>query len=364
MFMKRFMKRKAGLLAAGLAMVTALSGCTQVGDTEDKRIVVEQEAPAVEYKLATVSRGDVVSFKGVRATYSQLNSQKVSFEVSGKLVSRVYVKKGDKVQKGDLLAELSGGSREAEIEQLEYQIKRNKLLLEQLDETENYEISRRWLENIYNGKKWETDGIEGMQQNNNYSRQDLQDAISLDEKQLSQIRNEVRQSKIYAGMDGSVYSIKSKLEGSTTVRDEVVMEIMDSSQCLFVVSDMTYAPYIKEGQLLEISSMSGSGTGKLQVEPVKRDEWNDAMYFSLIDSESAVDLEAGSTATINVILDERKNVLTLPTAAVHSADDKWYVYIVGEDNNREVKWVEMGLQGKEAVEIVSGLEEGEKVVLK
>ena len=31
---------------------------------------------------------------------------------------------------------------------------------------------------------------------------------------------------------------------------------------------------------------------------------------------------------------------------------------------REVKWIEVGLAGKDKVEIVSGLVEGEKVILK
>lgn len=359
----RDLRVKAGLLAAGLMMTAAFSGCTQEAEPEENRVVVEQEAPAAEYKLATVSRGDVVSIKGVRSTYSQLNSQKVSFEVSGRLVSKVYVKKGDKVQKGDLLAELSGGSREAEIEQLEYQIERNKLLLAQLDDTENYEISRRWLENIYNGKTYETDGIESLQQSNEYSREDYRDAIAADEQLLEKILKEVRQSKVYADMDGSVSFVKTDLEGSTSVREEVVMEIMDSSQCLFVVSDMTYAPYIREGQLLDLSVAAGNGAGSYQVEPYLMEEWTDQMYFSVIGGEDN-NLEAGNSGTINVILDSRENVLTLPVASIHQADDKWYVYIVGDDGVRQVKWVEVGLQGKEVVEIAGGLEEGERVVLK
>lgn len=356
---------RAGIFAAGLLLATALSGCTDAAEPEDNRVIVEQEAPVAEYMLAAVSRGDVVSIAGVRATYSQLDSQKVSFPVSGKLVSKVYVKKRDKVKKGDLLAELSGGSREAEIEQLEYQIARNKILLQQVDDTENYEISRRWLERIYNGRYYETEGISQLQKYNEYSREDYRDAIALDEQLLSQIRTEVQQSKVYAQTDGSVYSIKENLEGSTSVKDEVVMEIMDSSKCLFVVTDMTYASCVKEGQILELSIVAGSGAGKHQVEPYQMDQWTDAMYFSPVDSgESGAVLEAGSSGTLSLIRDSRENVLTLPSLAVHNAEGKWYVYVVNAEGIREIKWIEVGVQGSEVVEIVGGLEEGEKVVLK
>ena len=141
------------------------------------------------------------------------------------------------------------------------------------------------------------------------------------------------------------------------------MEIMDNSQCVFTVSDTTYAPYIKEGQILDLSSVTASGVGQLQVEPYRMDQWEDAMYFSLVDNgEEVSGLAAGATALINVTLEERKNVLTLPTSAVQKADDKWYVYVVSETGTREVKWIEVGLQNRNTVEITGGLEEGEKVV--
>lgn len=355
---------EAAVLAACLSFAACLSGCTGGGDDpEENRVIVEQEAAPVDYKLTAVSRGDVVLSENIRCTYTQLNSQQISFEVSGKMVSKVYVRQGDEVKKGDLLAELSGGAREAEIEELEYRLARNRLLLEQVDETENYELSRRWLENIYNGNTYGTDDIPNLQKNNEYSREDYRDAIAMDEQRLEQVRREVRQSRVYAELSGSVYSIKADLEGSTSVKDEVVMEIMDNSQCVFTVSNTTYAAYIKEGQILDLSSVSVAGVGQLQVEPYRMDQWEDAMYFSLVDNgEEISGLEAGATAFINLTLEERKNVLTLPTSAVQKADDKWYVYVVSETGTREVKWIEVGLQSRSTVEITGGLEEGEKVV--
>ena len=43
-------------------------------------------------------------------------------------------------------------------------------------------------------------------------------------------------------------------------------------------------------------------------------------------------------------------------------DEVYYVYVVDETGMRQVKWVEVGLIGNTTVEILNGLEEGEKVI--
>lgn len=362
--LKKRMKTKTLFLAAGLALTVAFSGCTQGVEEEENRVIVEQEAPEVDYKLAAVVRGDVISSTPLRCTYTQYNGANLSFPVSGKLVSKVYVKDGDTVTRGTLLAELSGGSREDEIEQLEYQIARNEALLAQIDDNENYEISRRWLVRIYGRGMDQTGDIENLQAQNNLQRQDYTDAISLDQRQLDQIKREVRQSKLYAPFEGTVSIVKKNLEGSTSVRDEVVMQVKDNSECFFSTKIMTNRDAVKEGQQLEMNVVSGPGKGTYLVEPYHMDEWTDQMFFSIAEGGEGVIFNTGDTGTVTLILDTRTNVLTLPIEAVHDADGKWYVYVANDEGTREVKWIEVGLTGGGSAEIVSGLEEGEKVILK
>lgn len=354
----------ASYLAAGMVISAALSGCTQAPPEEENKVIVEQEAPEVDYSLVTVTRNDFISSRLVRCVYSQFNAEDLSFKVSGKLISKVYVKEGDVVEKGALLAELSGGSREDEIERLEYQIKRNQMLLEQLDDTENYEISRRWLNKIYNKGFDQTGDIPNLQKDNEYKREDYRDAIALDQQQLDQVKKDVRQSKLVATIGGTVSILKDRLEGSTSVKDEAVIRVKDNSEQFFAVTDMSYLPYVREGETLTLSVISGPGKGNYEVEPYKMDTWTDQMFFSIVDGADGIVFESGDSGNIMFILDSRIGVLTLPQQAVHGADGNWYVYVVNENGGRDVKWVEVGLQGNNMAEIVSGLEEGEKVILK
>ena len=60
--------------------------------------------------------------------------------------------------------------------------------------------------------------------------------------------------------------------------------------------------------------------------------------------------------------EKKEQVLFLPKKAVNKADDKYYVYVADENGMRQVKWIEVGVFGDNLVEIVGGLEEGDKVI--
>lgn len=70
----------------------------------------------------------------------------------------------------------------------------------------------------------------------------------------------------------------------------------------------------------------------------------------------------GLSATCNFLVGERNNVLTLPTRAIRKRDGKTTVLVPGDPEPRSVL-VKVGLAGDETTEIVSGLQEGDKVLL-
>lgn len=358
------------MTAVAVMGVITLPGCSKVAETEDNFVIVEQENIGADYKLAAVCQEDVLKTKSVRCVYAQLDAQQVRFEVSGKLVENVYVREGDVVKKGQLLAELAGGNNDAQIEQLQYQISRNKLLLEQVDEKESFEISKRWLNYLYNSSKSSGEetalknGIAELQKNDEYAKEDYEDAILLDEEQLRKLQEAVRQSRVYAAFDGIISNMEKNLEGSTSNREKTIMEVIDNDECVFIAEDISLKPYIREGQELDMQIVRGTGAGYYKMLPYKMETWTDKMSFSISEEEENAAIEVGSAGMLTVILEEKKQVPALPLEAVHSAEDRSYVYIVNEEGMREVKWIETGLVGDTLVEIIGGLEEGEKVVLR
>lgn len=347
-----------------------VSGCNTVTEEDKNIILLEKENEELAYSMGTAVIDDVVLKNAVSCIYQQTRQQEVSFSVSGKRIFRVYVEEGDVVEKGQLLAALDIGNAEEEINRLDYQIARNNLLMEALEENEENTISSMWLQYEYNSGKSEEDkeaveeAVDKLQQSNKYLMEDYKDTIALDTLELEKNKENVRQGSLYAEMAGAVISVKKNLEGSTSNKDEVIIKIIDTTDCLFAVSETEYAPYFEEGVEVEMTIISGNGAGKYQLVPYDIENWSDVLLFTMAEGQENYSIGVGSKGNISVILNSRKQVLTVATLAVHDAEGKFYVYMIGDDNMREIRWIETGLHGDNNVEILSGLEEGDKVILK
>lgn len=350
-----------------MAVAVILCGCGQM-ETPDDLVVIEQEEMGPSYEFGVAEIGDVVKTVKITCTYRQVDEQEVAFQVNGRLVDRVYVEEGDTVKKGDLLAELSSRDLERRIEDLEYRIARNELLLSYADINEANAISRLWVDYL-DRYSWMTEDdrdsrIEDTKQNYRYKREDYTDALTADRAELEKLQRELKSSRVYASMDGVVYDLKNYLEGSTSKQGEVVMTIMDTSERLFETSVSDALNYFSEGEPISMSIAYSSAAGQYVLMPWHMEEWGDTQLFVVFEGQEGSALEVGMAGTMQVVQDRRENVLMVPLSAVLSAEDRTYVYVMDADNMREVRWVETGLYGDAAVEILSGLTEGERVILK
>lgn len=358
------------LVLLGLAAIMLLfAGCSGE-EEEEEHLIVSQEEAVVTYKLAAVEKGDVEKTAKIYVTYKQLNEENLSFPVSAKQVSKVYVSEGDTVEEGDLLAELSGSSLETQIEELEYRIERNELSLKSLKSSRDYELEAARLNYEYGTEKSDSDKSaynaqkEQIKSSYEYRIEDLSDSIELDKMQLEIYREDLSNSRLIAGMSGTVSFVKKGLSGSTSIKDETVITVIDGSECLFSAPDIKYAPFFYEGQEIALNINVGSAAGDYTVTPFEIETWEDEIQFVIAESEETPSIQVGTNGSIYVTTDRAKDVLYVPNRAVHKADDKSYVYVLTDENLRAVKWVSTGLEGDEYTEITEGLTEGETVVLK
>lgn len=365
---KNSFRRKISRAALLCAAVFGLSSCG--GQEEEGDIIVQlQQEQKSPYTMTYVSVGDVVLTQQIRCTYRQVTQEDIGFSVSGKTIENVYVQKGDPVVKGQLLAELAGSDRQTEIEELEYRIARNELLLSYADIDKDYERSGRWWTYIYQSSGSEEEeerlqkDLERIEQTYRYKREDYQDQIDLYTMQLERILAEVAQTRIYAGMDGEVSFVKSGLKGSKSTEGETVIQVIDSARCLFTSNQTEYGPYFEENAPVEMTIRAGVNAVTLEAYPYDMDHWEDRISFELPE-ETAFTMEVGTNATITLVLESREQVLCVPSNAVHGSEDGDYVYVLGENDIREVRWIETGLHGDGLVEVMSGLTEGESIILK
>lgn len=354
-----------GMLCVCSAAALLLCGCEQQAPEEEPLIVVEGSDDTLSSDYVYVGIGDVVLTGDMRCTYRQQKDQEISFALTGRLVDKVYVEEGDTVKKGDLLAELSTGSMERQIEDLEYQISRSELLLEHIDKSEALELSQIWVNQLYNGGYGEDgpdEALAAVQQSYRYQREDVEDKLEMDRRQLEELRQELSNCRVYAGMGGIVYKLQEHLSGSTSKAGERIMTIVDNSRCLFETEKPEYNDCFKEGETVAMSIVSGSAAGQYQLLPYEMEKWGEIQQFEVFSGPMTTGIEVGTAGTIEFELDRRDQVLCIPKRMVNEADGRSYVYVVDGDGMRQIRWVETGLSGDSLIEIVSGLEAGERVI--
>jgi len=109
-----------------------------------------------------------------------------------------------------------------------------------------------------------------------------------------------------------------------------------------------------EGQVQFISPFGTlqTGIGNYQVEIA-------------LNPEAAAYLTGGMTATAEILANQRTDVLLIPNDALHTKDNENWVYVINENKvgQLEQRQVQVGLKSRTQTEIISGLNEGEKVLL-
>jgi HlyD family secretion protein len=75
-------------------------------------------------------------------------------------------------------------------------------------------------------------------------------------------------------------------------------------------------------------------------------------------------LRAGYSANTDVVIESREDVLLIPERVVHFNGDSTLVEILHEDNTTEERLIRTGLSDAINIEVISGLDEGERVAEK
>jgi len=143
---------------------------------------------------------------------------------------------------------------------------------------------------------------------------------------------------------------------------------MDISSLIAVI-DVIEKDYtrIKLGQSVKVSSDSYPGeefSGKVLRQAPQLSESSRQARIEIEVPNSGQKLKPGMFARVQVTYAIKKDVLSVPTAALTKFSDKEGVFLV-EKGNREARFValEIGIRGLDYVEVLSPALEGEVVVL-
>lgn len=155
-------------------------------------------------------------------------------------------------------------------------------------------------------------------------------------------------------------SVSSRAGGFVTLTDLGTNEV----KARFSEADTTK---IKPGQAakVEFESLGQQLTARvIRIDAIETVVANVVTYtVTLLLDKKLEEIKPGMTGNVDVIISQKQNVLRLPVTAINPRNGRATVQVVKPDDTQETRQVTTGLKGDDDIEITSGLDDGEKVVV-
>lgn len=364
--MNNFYKQKL-LLAILIIFILTASGCGFAPKEE-----ALPEAPVIptgnvqQYKKVEVLRGDIIENITIDCTYMAFQVEKLMFHINGLHINHVYVEEGDYVKAGDVLADLEMGDLFRQIEERSSDIELlNKKLSNEKELRELSISTREMLKNIegYNSQiasqymleiETHDDAIAG-----------LTNDLFIAQERLKQLNEDANKRQIIAGIDGIVSNITNYDNWYVSDKEAKFITVYDPNTMVFI-TDEKNSDLFQSDQKVNIT-VTGMEYNAVVISPEELINLkvpvpnNSSVYLKVDDLQGR--LQNNDKGEITFILNELKDVLYLPSSAVQKENDKTFVFIEDKGGFKSIKEVETGLTIGRKVEIKSGLNEGDSVIL-
>lgn len=390
------MKRQVqNLPYIGVLVLLFLVGCGSAGPERRGEPGVQPTpvptTAAAQRPTYTVARGDVVYEVQFPARVTSANEELLAFTIDGQ-VKAVYAGRNDRVQAGDVLADLDTAALESALFQavteqqiaaarleavqneLGSQRRRAEIAVElaQLDvdfarqqageaptAEQSYQIGRLELQlelaELELGRLAET------------ADPGLQADVDAADLLITELEEQISQAQLVAPFDGQILSLNIS-PGERVEANETVGLIADPDQ--LEVSATLPANRVEElvqGMAAEMTTPREPGLnylGLIRELPVSAAGSNSAegtVHVSFEDPEQAAEFELGDRLTVHILVESHTDALWLPPAAIRDFNGRKFVVVQDGEFQRRTD-ITLGLVGEERVEIVAGVLEGEVIV--
>ena len=175
--------------------------------------------------------------------------------------------------------------------------------------------------------------------------------------------------KLRAPFSGMVTYALEVQEGEKSIINKRIVTINNGS-AYYLVAQTQYWELFQTGEVYDIK-IDGKVYPATVIDPeeigaerlMHTDEENEVypVYFR-IDDMSAY-LYSDLRGTISITLGEKKDALYVPASAVTTINDEVIVYYEDEDGIRNIKHIETGLEADGKIEVISGLQEGDTIII-
>ncbi len=356
------MKRR--LLVCFIALVLLLAACGR-GSGETLTQATPTPYPTPVKPTFTVQRGDITVEAKFSGRVTPLALQTVYFQINGQ-VSEVYANVNDVVKDGQLLGELAEArDLRAKANETQRTIRRAQIKLE---------VAKLTLEE-YRAQNRSTYEVQIQELNVESAQMDLDEtleSLGIDPEApvTDELDAQVAQARAFAPSDGTIIAAVNVGRKVTTTTPAFVLGDPDKLEVVIDLDVNSGDEQIKEmyegmpvtvtlddkpdvtlkGTIRQLPSPYGTGPSDERI-----------IHIVLTTPPSASTYQTGDKVRATIQLANKQDVLWLPPDAIRQAGGRTFVIINSASGPQRVD-IEVGLQTRDMVEIVSGLTEGQVVV--
>jgi HlyD family secretion protein len=335
--------------------------------------------PAVAVSVVTVDRGAVAQLvANTRAgTVRACQRSKLSL-TSGGTVATLHVQNGDRVTQGQLLMSLWDQDQSARVQQAKAQLQVADLAkAERCDSADRATREAKRAQSMAKQKLLSDEALDQALTNAVLTRHSCQRAdaeINVAQAQLALQQALLSQTRLLAPFDGVVAEINGEVGEFVTpsppgIPTPPAIDLI-ADHCLYVRApiDEVDATGIKIGMPVMVTLDAFRGrqfdATVSRIAPYVQDYEKQART---VDVEARFNqlpedvlLLIGYSADIEIVLQQQHNTLRLPTETIFAQDQ---LLVIGADNILQQRQIKTGIANWRWTEIISGVAEGEQVLL-
>lgn len=349
--------------------------------------------PKPNYVTATAQIGQIQESVLATGTIEAEKLVSVGAQVSGQIKS-LKVKLGDKIKKGDLIAEIDSTPQqntlrnaEAALQSSEAQLASKQATLRQAEQS--YARAKALLEQDA-GSREDFESAEATLNSTRASIRQLEAEIVQARITTDTARVNLGYTRILAPMDGTVVAIINE-EGTTvnanqstptiiklakldtvTIQAQIseadVTRVMPGQKVAFTILGEPDKPYRTTLRAIEPApdSISSTSTTTSSTTTTSTSTSTAIYYNGLLDVPNPDDkLRISMTAQVSIVIDEVPRALLIPSVALgrKGPDGSYEVQVLDEHGLAVPRRIKVGLNNKTDAQVIEGLGEGDQVVL-
>ncbi len=338
-------------IAAAAVVCASLSGCYLLPDEEEVLAAPTVKASEVSYTTVKAKRKTIEKRVINSGTVKSEQMYNVAYEDQGGTISEFYVRVGDEVKKGDKICEI-------DTTDIDYQIQ-----LKELDRKRAYLNTEVLYENGCTQAEYDRAYVD----------------VQLLDIELEKLYEQRDGSVLTAPCDGIISQLADVRVGDTASSGQTIATIMQTNKLYIDIkpNDLTLFPM---GQKLQIRINDELYDGEVFMTPdelveyrKEESESHDKLEEGGIDydaetiyvrfSDKAPEDAVGQLADTILVLDRVEDAVVISNNLIKTVDGEKIVYVL-KDGEKTAVPIEIGLQTGSQSEIISGLSEGDEIVIR